>query len=486
MMARVLRLTDSNGTTTVDLLAGTLHLQSTSWSTRTPPVNGEYRHSEFGAQPVFKNYGVVTEQMYLVGEDTPENLVAAVSAVEELLEQARLYHRDPTRSNAVWLEWGTDGEATASNAYGKTKRALIYEGSVRMAAGIGVSPMMQHQVLRVQLTLSRHPVWEDVVYRTAYDGGSINAFGGVWQPAPDGVVLVGGTAPMRPSRLEVSGFNGGGGPIYRIWVGIRPERNGTSGFVPVLDVEKGTVATDASIDTDSSAHGGSRVSVSFGTVATLTERASLTLGDVVAADYAHFSGRYVLLLRYRLTDTNTMARIRLRYGLRNAGGLLENEAVYTFENNANWRILPLGEVVLPPGERTPANDSAMKDLEFVIDAERVTGNGSLYLDALCLMPSEHLFSAEGGDIWYDTSYTGAMYGYVFDDDRTGASALRWDFSSSSYALNTNVAYVMRDWYFPVEGGVVVFVGERVDEHVLTDAVLLSMEVYRRWLGYRRL
>ena len=73
-MANILQLSDVSRGTNVDLLTGTLKLRDRTWQPRTAPIKGKYKHTPFGAQPEFDHYAVVTDQLDLVGSDTPAHL----------------------------------------------------------------------------------------------------------------------------------------------------------------------------------------------------------------------------------------------------------------------------------------------------------------------------------------------------------------------------------------------------------------------------
>ena len=131
-MAAVLRFIDDNSPPgTYDLLGGTLKLEARSWRTRTPAVVGKYRHVAYGAQAQFSHFGVLVEQMDLVGQDTVSNLITGVNDIEDFLERARLNSMMPQRSTNVWLEAHADGESA--------RRSLVYEGSLAYSSAAGIS-----------------------------------------------------------------------------------------------------------------------------------------------------------------------------------------------------------------------------------------------------------------------------------------------------------------------------------------------------------
>jgi len=127
-MAAVFRLANVDQTTTVDLLNGALKLRYNSFAPRTPAFQNQYTHVRFGAQQHFQYYGVQVETFDVFAQDTLANVIAAIYAIEQMLEKVRLWHEDPLRYESVWLEWNSNGESP--------KRSLIFEGSIQYPADV--------------------------------------------------------------------------------------------------------------------------------------------------------------------------------------------------------------------------------------------------------------------------------------------------------------------------------------------------------------
>lgn len=483
-MAQTLRLTD--GTTTVDLLNGPLRLESGSWRTRTPAVKNSYSHSPFGAQSEFDYYEVVVETMTLFGEDEAEILISRINRVEDLLEQARLWHVDKTRTDPVWLEWEAEGE-------NGLRRSLIYEGSLQHLSGIGISPMIQSGVMRVTLTLSRHPLWEssspidlhaaDYFPSISYP---LSNFGGIWN-----LQIYGGIAPGRIAHLRVSSNNVSGAK-GRVWVGIRPFHIGIADFDPVMELESagtgsysdGELGTDASVQSDVTASGNNFVRVTFGSTEDMALRITMTMEDAVGGGLdkkgAYF-GRYLVLLRYRVSSADTQAAIQLKYGYDT--GHYENEKVYTDSGDTYWRLLPLGEIIIPPGQvllDVSFNLDiryTLASLQFQIFAERVSGAGTLDLDALCLMPSDHIAMVN------DYQLPQGVWFMTLENDEV--SAISNGEIGGPIQYNPNIEFSMRNFYYPTEGGVIVVAGEQDTGHdLVNNNINASISIYRRWFSYR--
>jgi len=473
-VAAVLRFTDqSSPADTYDLLSGTLRLVEQSWRTRTPAVVGSYRHVPYGAQPQFSHFGVVVEQMDLIGEDSASGLITAVNKIEDFLERARLNRMMLQRSNNIWLEGNVDGE--------NIRRALVYEGSLVYPTSVGISPLMPRQVLRAKLSVSRHPFWENAAATSATQN-NVSCLGGTWYSSSGT-----GRAPGRIGNFQINGRNGGGGPLYRFWVGIREYLWGYSGFVPVWEAEDGTnnnPATDTSDQASAAASGGYYVQCGFTTTTAMTKRFTIRGRDVSAG--WGMRGRYLVVARLRV-GTGTTCAVQIKTGLSGGNALDPREIVYVDDAvfGTNWHMVELGEVDIPPvGTQFYGRPQGDLEAETTIEvwAERVSGNNGLGIDCLIMIPSRHIAFVEGGAVQYDGGPPATRKPvriFTYADDTVDAMSYEYQ----SIADNT-VGFSVRDFYLPHEGWLVVLAGERATQSVLGDAVDVAMDYYARWPSYR--
>lgn len=471
-MAAVLQFTDQAAPPdTHDLLGGTLRLVERSWQTRTPAVVGSYRHVPYGAQPQFSHFGVLVEQMDLVGEDSVVNLIAAVNDIEGFLERARLNRMMLQRSNNIWLEGHADGESA--------RRTLVYEGALAYPAMTGISSLMQGGVLRAKLSVSRHPFWEA---STAVNDteANVSCIGGTWYSGSGA-----GRAPGRISDFQFRGRNGGGGPLNRFWVGIREKLWTDVGFVPVWEAEDGTNnSPDTSDQLSATAHGGSYVNCDFTTTAAMTKRFTIKGSDVLA-DWG-MRGRYLVLARLAVGAGTTCA-VQMKTGLSGGNALDPRDPIYVDGSafSYDWHMVELGEIDIPPvGTQFYARPSGDLERETTLEiwAERVSGANNLGIDCLVMIPARHISFVEGGSVQYAAGPPPTykpVHIFTYADDTV--DAMSYEFNS--IADNT-VDLSSRDFYLPHEGWMMVIAGERAAVSVLADAVDLEMDYYVRWPSYR--
>jgi len=463
-MAVVLRLANVGQTTTVDLRSGILELVDRSWRTRTAPVEGQYRHTPYGAQPGFSYFGIVVETMDLVGVDTVAHLVGAANDIEEMLELARLFHTDPLRSESIWLEVNADGESA--------RRALLYKGSLQYPTDVGISALLENGTVQASLALSRHPLWEDTVY-SSVDEDDISCLGGTFSFSS-----VAGVCPARLWRTIVRGRNGGGGPLMRFWCGIRPKYLGLTDFTPLWELEDGTAHIDTSEVVDVGASGGKKLQVTFATQTDLIKRAQICVAHLAGGSLNSndFYGRYLVLVRAKLSGSGTCA-VQMKAGYSSYSGVLSpSEIVYI--DNTNWRLWELGEIQIPPGGVLAGVTSGARYAEIQVWAERVSGTPLLDLDCLVLIPATHFLYGDGAEIEYVIGATRPATITVREDDLTAAQA---NFGGTAEAY---LDYLVRDWYLPVGDSMFVLAAERNGGHYLTDAVDVDLSYFPRWLSYR--
>ncbi|HNB50412.1 MAG TPA: hypothetical protein PK530_00635 [Anaerolineales bacterium] len=443
-MAIRLRLANLGQTSTLDLWSGTLQVRGGGWQTR-------------------RNGARVIETFNLVGGGSDATLITAVNTFEDLLDLVEKFHTDPLRNESIWLE----ANATSETA----RRALLYDGELTPAMLANLSPLLGRDGAYYTAALTRHAAWEKVTAETA-STTNVSALGGTWALGDEG-----GTLNGRIARLSVEGRSGGGGPLHRFWVGIRPLYEGTSTFASKWECESGTNATDATDTADANASGGTMVRVDFATVATLTKRFHMGVTTFVSTS-KHAVGRYLILARAKVT-AGTVA-LQMRSGF--SGG--ENFAPHKmcFLSNTTYELIELGEVQFPPmGYRSLLqNDEMLEQMQLQFWAERISGAGNLDVDCLVLMPSEHMFYVSGDRVQYyvDGNETQLL---TFENDEHLAVNMQGIFSGLvPYA---NLDYAPTRWEYPVGGGLLVFAGQRNGEQILTDAVDMDYSMYPRWRHY---
>lgn len=463
----------------LDLLTGTFQLIHSSWTTRGPSAEGDFAHSGYGSQFKFKQFAPITETFDLVGQGTPAALRSAKAELEELLEQARRWHGDVYEMQSVWLCVGSEGELR--------RRALIYHGSTQDLNEKGANPFLSTgqaiETARLRVTICRHPLWEHYGNNGNF-ALDVSCLGGSTDPTNTGV----GVAPGRIEQLKVSGDTTIGTALERFWVGIRRADYGVTSFVPLWECESGTVPADAdtalSADgTDATASPGAganpnKVEVTYDEKVTLLKRLSIKVGDIIASDYDDMAGRYVVLLRGKVSAGTS--GIQLRYGTTSAPDATFDRCEEVFLDETSWNLIELGEVEIPPHLRLQlATGSAdVQYSELQIWAEEISGTGTvLSLDCLVLIPAEHYVSATGCEILYSAGSDAYVYtlendtvqGYA-EDSSTGAKRLLQDL-------------VVRDWYVPTQDYVAIGAAQRNGVSVIDDIMNYTFYVNYRYLTY---
>jgi hypothetical protein len=473
-VATVFRLADYAQTagTIVDLHAGTLKLEAESWSSRTAPMEGSYKYTKFGAQPKFDHLGVMVENFGLIGDDTVANLITGHNKIMAVIEKARLYHEDPLQSESWWLEANANGESA--------KRALLYEGSLQALTGVGLDPLMATKKLRLGCSLSRHPLWESTAKTEIVIGLSGVAVEGA-------AVAGGGTAPSRIAVASVMGASGGG--IFdTVWMGIRPTYAGTQYFKSLCYLADGTLGTDTALVYDATGLHPGNPNVprcTFATVATEANRVTITMIQVAPTDYTHMCGRYLLLLRARVSE-GTVA-VRLKFGGATDAAWVSQTPVYI--TSTNWHLYETGEITIPAtGMQVQESDlhavanaytGDVRNSQWEIWAERVSGAGSIDLDGIMLIPSGHMIYAKSGLIQY-AYFQAALH--IYTNERDEVRPIYVD--ASSYPSEATTWYA-RDWYIPAAGGLLV---SALDNSTASNSrshlAVLFGNSYPRWYNFR--
>jgi hypothetical protein len=193
----------------------------------------------------------------------------------------------------------------------------------------------------------------------------------------------------------------------------------------------------------------------------LDYRVQMRLENAVTTP-ANQIGRYTVLLRAHCTGT-LEARVRLRHGL---FGSLAANLLQRVVASTNYRLYPLGSIVIPPAYLPPA--ASVAKTMFMIDSEYVSGSGTLVMDALILIPEERMIhfttTQQPNEIY--TLPDGTVLGvYTVGGLPTGALDIE----------STN-------WGAARGDGMMVCVGTTYPngDHVKGDALAVGMEVYGRW------
>jgi hypothetical protein len=415
--------------------------------------------------------GAGGETFELVCDGTNAQIIAAAAGIDNLADAAERWFADLLEGSEVYFHVAADTETE--------KRALVYGISVKHVDREMSSSLLGSGWIFLIVDITRGP-WESVTGGNASQD-NVSAWGGTIDISAE----ESGNLPGRIYQLDVDGRNGGGGPLTKCWVGVRPKYLGVNAFDPVMELENGTLGTDAALGSESGASpNGSSVDnyvrVTFSTT-TLAERLSIRLDQAFAAGYSAYVGEYIPLLRCRVSTGSTIG-VQARYGMTASAAHAPNEELYDVTNTA-WMLRNLGVFPVPPiGNRKLTQDASfytLRNTELQIWAEVITSNGGtdyIDLDAVCLIPAKHAVYLNGGGVFYDAGAVNSVSVLTHPDDQTQALA----YTAGVLDAAVEARGGGDTWKMPTDPGLLVFAGERAAGHVLTDAVDIQFLYYRRW------
>ena len=455
-MGDILTLAPQDYTNTdekIDLINGVLRLSRGSW---IPEIG------EPGGPPV-------VETMDLVSNGDRAALLAELARVEGRFETARTYPINPVQTAGTWLEWGIDTEPRVSAETGfASKRAWVYGGKAEIANVKSLPGPFIKETLPVRLALRRHPLWENL--EDVYDFVTTSAWGDVEDLT--GLQAEMGTAPGRIEHLMLKGDYS---YAQELWMGWRSEQAGFSQFDPLWELENGVSGADTTDTVDATASGGYKCACTFATEAGLDERVRIGLHVAFPSvtSWNQFCGRYLVLCRLKV-GSSTECGIVLRSGGVSEPDLTRCEEVYV--DNTSWKLIELGEVTIPTRgyRREYATTNLARYHTFAIEAERLNGSGSLDLDCLYLIPSEHFIHA-----WHtDNSYALILQAYTHPDDTT-------DFQMNTGISDfSNAQFAARGFHLPTDIGFCVMAGQTTTDHDMAETNEFTLNWYPRWSLYR--
>lgn len=439
-MAQVLELRHAGSS--VDLLAGNLILEENGLSIKTSREK-------------------IWETIRLIGSAAGADIRTTKDEINQYIEAARLFDENDVKADPVWWRWQSEGESA--------KQAVIFDGAAELLTrGPFNTALRPGDGSILELALQRHHQWE-ATSATQKTSSSISTLGGTHY-----LGAVGGSSPGRIASLLV--LADAPDAVSRYWIGIKPDHL-TSGFLnPLWELEDGSLGTDASVVSDGNASGGDMVQVSFSTNEDLVERVHISASDVVVSDYEEFAGRFLALLRCKVSTSDTVALVQLRQGWR--GQIGQTETIVTSQiinGQTGYKLIEMGNIKIPVTEhRGTISDSRIADSTLSIWAERVSGSGTLQLDVIGLCPSEHMVTAFYGGTMPDLS--GPFFYTSPIDTQYAVVEISGEFG--------NVEPEFRDWFMPVAGGTLVFFAEDNTSSKLGTTLGYQMNIYPRWKSFR--
>jgi hypothetical protein len=432
----------SDGTNTVYFIGGSSELKLGAGGWNTESISEEF----------------IWETIELISDNTDATVRAEKKKLDLLLYKARLFNSNPLSSVPVWLYFNADGESA--------KRSLVLDGSTKILSDNIYSPLMGVDSIKVNAAIKRKHIWENTSATNVSTTG-LNVLGGSW--------LVSNDAGTENQRIESAFIKGVTAAKDQYWVGFRPIYEGTTGFVPLWECEDGINGTDASDAVDATASGGNRVDVSFTTTATLANRLEIRVDDIGVSNLDDFVGKYQILGRFKLDAGSTQIRVQLRAGLYylyDSNTVVQDTII---DGETSWHLYELGEVQFPPmGNRDGNPDTWVRWMTLSIWAERLSTTGSLWLDALILIPSDHFFSSKA-----DATPAGGgvdVYTNALDEQYAVGNALA--------DARGNIDPSFTNWEYPIGGGLLVIAAQKNSDSTLTGTLNVELNLVPRWQSYR--
>lgn len=412
----------------------------------------------------------VTDALSLIIRGTSDDdLSSNFLALDALLQKLEWADEGHERYR-LWLKVKLTNE-TRSRYYMIRSYAFgpipVWRAEARKASG------GYYYVADYTLSLERTAMGEG--YPSNYTASNVSSVGGLAGIAGSGS----GVAPGRLASLAFRGRSGSGGPMYKFWLGLRSDRNGTpANFEPNWHTKDGTLANSTSSGADAAAKSGTRTACTFAD-ASLLPRVTIRADQASAANYNDQRGRYLVLLRAKVSDSGVICRVRLLDGLASSPSFRTQDRVEI--SSASYLYYELGTVQIPsPGREFSswASSNSIAKYALRIEAERTAtaGSGALHMDCLTLIPIDECFIyAEGGAVEFSGSDERPL---VVGERPDGTKESAW-FSSDipqAWGVPKIVGGITRS----VAGAYAVLAAQRATVSTLSDAINIGLDVALRY------
>lgn len=407
--------------------------------------------------------GKVTVTMTLLFSGTESSTRTGIQALEDILEDAIEWGEDTLLSNSVWLRWITEGETA--------KRSLVDKYSLVPVSAGARTPHLLNRAGAWRLALTLHRGFEAI---TALTSGPTQTtdYGGYLYFSGD---LSGGTLDSRIDEMTIKPLLNS---YNKMWIGLRPVIEGlSSGFNGRLECEAGTGITDTSSVADGTASATFKMQTTFATDETMAYRFYMKLTDTGGVDPYNYIGRYLILMRAKVSAGTIGVRIGTSWGAPGVD-LPQQKGEIQYLTNTSWELVPMGEISIPSGNfRQVMRDSVnLDEFALFVEAERVSGAGMLDCDIFIFMPSDHYVTWDKAAIDFP-----AEHGKIYTHEDGAVRGVVQSISSPKISRIPTPGSV--EWQYPKEGAILVFAAQEDGNHTLSSADI-TLSILKRWLSYR--
>ena len=427
-------------------------------------VNDDLRVDEDWNPQAYDSEGTMIEEVIpMIAVGTNAQIKAALDDLDQKLELARNWRDDKSRLDYIRLNYLE--EAASQEVFRAVTNGHIVPAEMK-AHNRFLENTTNRNIFRFDLELELVPGWESAEVNSS--SGALDRFGG--QATITNNV---GSRPARMGRvIAVPTIT----LIGNMWLGIRDVREGLTDFTARQNAENFSLFNSSTLETGGASEYGDFVQTDFtagGT--TLKKRWTWVSFDGSPSNPEHMNGKYLLLVKANMTAGSSTVGLQARWGF-GPGGQTYNTEIEVEYTSQNWHVYPLGYVQFPPW---PATQNTLQNMSrFSVDfwVERLTGSAELKMDALVLMPTDHLFTM-AVDANANTSPSG-----VDIITREDWHHFTYGVSSTPGQAQTGVAQNFQNWALPTGSSEMVLVSEILSSnaHYLPNPTVgdLTFTIYR--------
>ncbi len=405
--------------------------------------------------------GPVDEALTLnIAGSSADDLAAQIQDLDLKLKQIE-WARNAIETNGVWLRTQLADETHVRQAY-------LFRGRRSPQVRVTSPAIWRNKLYQYQLGLTRAAWWEADTPQT-FGAIAIATLGGNLD------YEIAGDEPGRVAKMLLAATPGSTGQFNEVWAGAKNNRMGDpDDFVPVWDLTETLV-----LDTDTSESGGALV-CTFGTDAGMHWRAKIGIKDVVAdsAKWPAQMGRYQVLLRAH-TTSSLIVNVRCGSGWISSSELTAGFHVGNHEeiSTTTDKLYALGEFDLPVGYE---GDGDIGLAGFQIEAEVVSGSGTLVFDRIVLIPAldGYLYAKSIESASSTSEIFGVMKIYHRPDGRARGNITIVSNGNRIDSFNPQFF----EWGLPPGAGTIIFAAQ--DASNPASALNANLTVYERWRTLR--